>query len=162
MKRRLALLLLATAAFAATEPEKNAPANNAGAPKTPAKPATQSPVTAPAKKPEPAPAAKVEGMEVARSSKGFLGVALVGGCFRITFYDANRKPVAADVTSASLRWTVKYQPKPERTLLVPAGDGRSLASPFVVRPPLAFRLNISLFVEGREEPSEIYQIDFRG
>src|SRR5436305_917595 len=47
---------------------------------------------------------KIEGMEIKRGS-GFMGIAVVGGNFKITFYDAKKKPVPVppEIARAALR-----------------------------------------------------------
>ena len=129
-------------------------------------------LAAPAAATVPAPAAKVaeppkiEGMEVARAGGGYLGVAIVGGTFKISFYDAKRKPVQADVSRALLRWDPKYKQGAERVVLTLGADGKSLASAKTIRPPYAFKLFITLLKNeaGTEDASagEVLVVDFRG
>ncbi len=104
------------------------------------------------------PMGKIEGIEIARGT-GFIGLQLVGGTFRLSFYDAKKKPVAPDVTRANLRWNVKYQSLPERAVLNP--DGTALTSAKVVKPPYAFTLFIILVKgEGDDAPVENFTVDF--
>jgi len=110
-----------------------------------------------AKKEEPP---KIEVMEIGRGAKGFLGLQVVGGNFKLSFYDAKKKPVAPDVVRAVLRWTPNYKPGTEIYVLG-AGDGKSLSAPKTVRAPYSFKLFMSLFVEGEENPVESYVVDFR-
>ena len=125
----------------------------------PAGPKAATPAT-PASKDE---APKIEGQEIKRGDR-YLGIAVVGGNFKLTFYDSKKKPMAPEVARAALRWRASYQPADERAVLTPAGDGKSLSSAKVVKPPLSFKLYIVLIpAEGSEESaSESYQIDFRG
>ena len=119
----------------------------------------------PAKKPEakkPDPVPTIEGITLERGSR-FLGIAVVDGNFRLSFYDEKKNPVAPDVSHAALRWPVKYQPMEERTVLNPAADGLSLTSPKIVRPPLIFKLYIALAnPAGSEIQGETFVVDFRG
>ncbi len=124
-------------------------------------------LAAPTKKPAPAapsaPAAekpKIEGIEVARAGGGYLGVALANGGFAIAFYDAERKPIAANVSTAFLRWPVTYKNSDEHVTLQLSSDGRTLFSPFNVRPPHTFRLFVSLFVDGKTDAVEAYTVQF--
>lgn len=139
-----------------TPPAKAAPA----APKTAAKPATPSPTPAKtSKKEEP----KIAGMAVARGERGYLGVAIKGGVFNISFYGKDKKPVPVDVSAAALRWPVHYQPNDERAYLTPSSDGKSLTSDRVVKPPYSFKLYITLLNatdDGQQTPVESYIIDF--
>jgi len=104
----------------------------------------------------------VVGTEIARAKGGFLGLALEDGHFKLSFYNAKKKPIPVDVARAALRWSVHYQPNDERTVLLPSGDGLSLGSPKTVRPPLSFQLHIGLFAEGSDDAVESYVIDFHG
>jgi hypothetical protein len=108
---------------------------------------------------------KVEGVEVKRSSgTGYFGVELVNGNFKITFYDAKRKVIAAPMNRAALRWPVNYRPADERTVLNLSGDGKSLTSAKVVKQPYQFKLYITFLADGADESgpgSESYVVDFR-
>ena len=114
----------------------------------------------PPKKEEP----KIEGVEVPRGEKGFLGVQIVNGAFKISFYDAKKKPAAVDVARAVLRWDPKYKVGQERVVLNVDSDGKSLSSPKPIRPPYNFKLFITLIKEATEKEDnvgETYVIDFR-
>jgi hypothetical protein len=107
---------------------------------------------------------KIEGMEIARPNGKYLGIRIVDGVFRLTFYNEKRKPIAPDVTRAALRWDAKYKAGDERTVLNPGGDENSLTSSKVVRPPLTFKLYITLLAtaaDGTDVAVENYPIDFR-
>jgi hypothetical protein len=112
-----------------------------------------------AKEPEAMPT--ISGIEIQRPNGAFLGLQIVGSNFVLTFYDSNKKKMAADVMRATLRWPVKYQPNNERTVLNPGGDPSSLTSPMPVRPPHNFKVFMSLFVEGHDDPVESYVVDYR-
>lgn len=128
-------------------------------------PTATSPKAAPAdaaKKKEDA-MGKVEGVEVKRGS-GYFGVELVGGNFKITFYDAKRHVIAAPVNRAALRWPVNYRPADERTVVNVSADGKSLSSSKAVKPPYVFKLFITFLADGADEAgagTETYSIDFR-
>jgi hypothetical protein len=117
-----------------------------------------------AKKAEPP---QIRGVEVARAGKGFLGVQIVDGTFKLSFFDEQKKPVAPDAVRAVLRWDPKYKVGKERVLLTADGDGVSLSSPRTIRPPYQFKLFITLIKEAKETPDtdepvgESYTIDFR-
>lgn len=106
---------------------------------------------------------KVEGIEVKRGS-GYFGVQLVGGNFKITFYDAKRHVIPAPVNRAALRWPVNYRPADERTVANISSDGKSLTSSKTVKPPYLFKLFITFLADGADEAgpgTETYSIDFR-
>jgi len=117
------------------------------------------------KKTEPAEKEyKIEGVEVPRGARGFLGVQIVSGAFKISFYDSKKKPIPADVNRALLRWDPKYKVGQERLVLTASEDGKSLTSPKPIRPPYLFKLFITLTKDASEtaEPvGETYVIDFR-
>lgn len=125
-------------------------------------PADATKVPLAAKKEEPA---RIEGIEVARAGGGFLGVAIVEGTFKISFYDDKKKPVKANVVRALLRWDPKGKIGQERVVLNLSADGKALTSPRTIRPPYVFKLFITLLQEAVEsaEPvaGESYTIDFR-
>lgn len=117
--------------------------------------------TAPGKK---APEPKIEGMEVSRGEVGYLGVAIVGGQFKITFYDKKKAPVVADVHRALLRWDPKYKQGQERVVLNLTEDGKALTAPKAIRPPYTFKLFITLMKKsetGEDKATETYTIDYR-
>jgi hypothetical protein len=115
-----------------------------------------------AKKPAPPePELKIPGMTVARANGGFLGILVEDGKFKISFYDAKKKPAPVDVARATARWPVHYKVFDERTVLNPSADGTALTSPKFVRPPYIFKLYLSLIAEGSEDAVETYVIDFR-
>jgi hypothetical protein len=105
---------------------------------------------------------EVEGVEIARANGTFLGLAVRNNNFVLGFYDEEKKPVRADMVSATLRWPVRYQPNDERTVLRVGGDGTVLTSGFVIRQPHSFRVTILLFAEGRQDSAETYTVEYRG
>ena len=107
------------------------------------------------------PPAKIDGVVVARGA-GFLGVEIDGGHFKVSFYDAKKKPVSPDVTSAVLRWKVNYQPDLEHTMLTPGGGVNSLTSEKVIRQPYSFKLTLLLLKgEGDAASTETFLVDFQ-
>ena len=110
-----------------------------------------------AKKKEEAPE-KIEGIEIPRGD-GFMGIQLVGGTFKLSFYDAKKKPVTPDVTRANLRWKVRYQSLPEQTVL--NLDSNALTSAKVVKPPYSFSLAITLIKDDSDAAAtENFTVDF--
>jgi hypothetical protein len=137
--------------------------------------ATAAAATGPAKSPTPLtqavapagkkeePMGKVEGVEVKRGT-GYFGVALIGGGFKITFYDAKRHVVPPPFNRAALRWPVNYRPSDERTVLNLSEGGKALTSAKIVKPPYVFKLFITFLADGVDETAggtESYTIDFR-
>lgn len=102
---------------------------------------------------------KISGVEIPRG-RGFMGIELVNSTFKLSFYDAKKKPVAPDATRASLRWSPKTQSLPERAVL--NLDGNALTSPKVIKPPYTFSLAITLIKgEGDDAPTENFSVEFR-
>lgn len=97
---------------------------------------------------------KIEGMEIARGG-GFMGLQIVNGTFKLSFYDAKKKPVAPNVARAAFRWAVSYQKQPERSILSPGGGANSLVSDKTVKPPYSFKLFITLF----KTDADAYAVD---
>ncbi len=123
-----------------------------------AKAATKAPA-----KPEEKPG-KIDGMEIPRGAKGFLGIEVKDGMFKLSFYDAKKKPVAADMDRAALRWDAKYKVGEERLVLTPGPDGKALTAGKNIRPPYNFKLFITLIREakdGQDAVNESHVIDFR-
>ena len=108
---------------------------------------------------------QIEGIVVPRGTLGFMGVQIVNSTFKISFYDAKRKPVKADVTRALLRWDSKARSGSERVMLNLSDDGKSLGSSRNIRPPYLFKLFITLLKDsaaGEEAAGETHVVDFRG
>lgn len=157
--------LLAVAVVRADTPAPKAdakPASGASS-TTAATPGAKPGTAAPAKKKLEPPPAKIDGLTIERTAGGFLGLTLVGGNFRLGFYDAKKKPMTPDVDRAALRWPVHYRPADERTVLNLAGDGVSLSSEKIVKPPYNFKLFITLLKgdSSDDKPAETYSVDFR-
>jgi hypothetical protein len=144
-------------------PEKTAPKPASDAPS--AKKAAPDKAKAPAGKKTDAKKdtkpGKIDGMEIARTNGGFLGLAIVDGNFRLKFYNAEKKPTAPDVSSVVLRWPVNYQRTDERATLTPTSEENVFSSEKVVRPPFTLRLNMTLFKDGADEQTaENYIVEF--
>ncbi len=120
----------------------------------------------PAQAATPAPTAEADGtiagMTIARANGHFLGLEVADNVFKLTTYNAHKKPEKTEITSAVLHWPVHYQPNEERTMLTASDDGTFLTSEKAVRAPLSFKLYIALFVAGTPDPVESYVVDFRG
>lgn len=146
------------AAPATAKPASNAPATKVATPRTPAAvPAHTEP-----KKPSMAPA--IEGIEIQRGDRGYLGLTIEKGGFKMTFYDREKMPVTPDVALVALRWPVNYQKSDERTTLLPSPDGKAMVSEKIVRPPFSFKVYMTLLKDntpGADPGAESYVIDFR-
>lgn len=105
----------------------------------------------------------IEGTAIKRSvGDGWLGLQIRDGNFRMTFYNAKKKPVDADKSSAVLRWSVHYQPNDERTELTGTDNAAVLASSYTVKAPYSFKLHIALLPAASDGSVEGYIIDFSG
>jgi len=113
------------------------------------------------------PAAKVKneipGKTIPRANGGFLGLEIdANSNFKLSFYDKDKAPVAADLSLATIRWHASNTKSIEFVGLTPGGDGKSLASPRVIRRPWTFNLTILLFAAGNNDPAESYTVDYSG
>jgi hypothetical protein len=108
-------------------------------------------------------AAKIPGQTIDRDGGGYLGLELVNGTFKLSFYDLKKKKIPADRAMAIARWLVKYNKSgDERCLLNLSSDGNSLVGSKNVRAPYSFKLYLTLFKEAAEDAPAVenYIIDF--
>jgi hypothetical protein len=113
------------------------------------------------------PAAKVKheipGVTIPRANGGFLGLQIDSNSnFKLSFYDKDKAPVAADLSLATIRWHSSNTKSIGFVGLTPGGDGKSLTSPQVIRRPWSFSLAILLFAAGSNDPAESYTVDYSG
>jgi hypothetical protein len=113
------------------------------------------------------PAAKVKheipGMTIPRANGGFLGLEIDSNSnFKLSFYDKDKAPVAADLSLATIRWHSSNTKSIEFVGLTPGCDGKCLSSPRVIRRPWTFSLSILLFAAGSNNPAESYTVDYSG
>ncbi len=133
------------------------------APKKPAAGTTKpSPTPAPAPS---APAAEEEpvlpGTVIARPGGGFLSLSLDGIHFKLSFYDAKKKPVAADAVRATARWNPVNKTGDVRSILNPGGEEHALTGNVPVRPPFVFKVYLTL-IGPDDKAMESHVVDFRG
>jgi hypothetical protein len=116
-------------------------------------------------RPAPAPAEEVEpvipGTVIARADGGFLSLTLEGIHFKLSFYDAKKKPVEADAIRAIARWDPVNKAGEERSILNPAEQGKALKGNVPVRPPYVFKVYLSL-IGAEDKVVESHVADFRG
>lgn len=96
-----------------------------------------------------------------REGKGFLGIEVVDYNYKLTFYDQDKKPVAADRPRALLRWASRSKSGDERYMLSVGNDPHALTSPRYVRPPYNFQLFITLLDDNPETSTQTYAIRFQ-
>ncbi len=102
----------------------------------------------------------IVGVTIARSNGKFLGLSIENGGFKLAFYDAKKKPVAADVARAALRWNPKRTKGEERVVLLPSDDGKALSFGKFVQPPRIFKVYVTLQSEDGTA-GEHYVVDYR-
>jgi hypothetical protein len=114
------------------------------------------------KKPEELP--KIPGTTIPRANGNLLGLEVVGGVFKLTFYDKKHKPMAVDVTRATARWPNMKTALPSQFRTVLNGSGTALVGQNPVSPPYAFNVFLTLLQgEGEEAKAvETYTVPFRG
>ncbi len=93
---------------------------------------------------------KITGIAIPRASGGFLGLEIVGGNFKVSFYDTKKKPVPVDVARATARWDNKQKLGSDFTVLNAASDNMSLVGAKFVRPPYKFIVFLTLLNEAGE------------
>ena len=96
------------------------------------------------------------GVNVAREGGGWMNVEAAENRLTLRFFDAEKKLVAPDIERASAR--VVYPGREDRRVVLNR-EGDSLRSPATVRPPLVFRLHLSLFRDGSAQ-SESYVVRY--
>lgn len=160
--------LFAQAALPAAAPAKaTKPGPAAPAPvktnKTPAAPGAKTDAKKDDKKKEEEKEGKITGQTIARANGTFLGLEVVGGNFKLSFYDKKKKPMAVDMDRASFRWVIPGKADNERAVLTPGGDGKSMTAGKYVKPPYNFKVFIALVKgEGENAHTESFTVDFRG
>lgn len=109
-----------------------------------------------------APLPKIPGITIVRPNGNLLGLEVVEGKFKLTFYDKKHKPMAMDVTRATARWPDKRASGDSRTVL--NGTGTALVGAKYVNPPYAFNVYLTLLQgEGDEAKAvENYTVQLRG
>ncbi len=158
----VACVLFATSLMSA----QTAPAAKPAETKTPAvKAAPAAKKAAPAKKAgEKEELPKIPGAVIERANGTKLGLEIVGGKFKLSFYDKKHKLMAIDVTRATARWpnTRTNTPSDFRTVL--NGSGTALVGERTVTPPLVFNVFLTLLLgEGESAKAvEHYTVPVRG
>lgn len=151
-------LMQAQTTPAAKPADPRAPAAKA----TPAKPAPgkAAPAKPEAKKEEELP--KIPGTVIVRPNGTKLGLEVVGGNFKLTFYDKKHKPMPLDVTRATARWPNPRSPGDNRTVL--NGSGTSLVGARPVVPPFNFKVYLTLLQGDGDEAKAVenYTVPFKG
>ena len=159
-------LMQAQTPAAARPADPKAPALEATAPKSPgtkaapAAPAKTTPAKKDEKKKEEEP--KIPGMTIARPNGTFLGLEVVGGNFKLSFYDKKKKAMTVDVTRATARWPNPRARGDNRTVLNVSGTALVGQKPVV--PPFNFNVYLTLLQgEGEEAKAvENYTVAFKG
>jgi hypothetical protein len=121
-----------------------------------------------AAKPAPAPAAPAEEVEpvipgtvITRADGGFLSLTVEGIHFKLSFYDAKKKPIEANAIRAIARWDPVNKAGEVRSILNPTDDGKALKGNVPVRPPYVFKVYLSL-IGAEDKVLESHVVDFRG
>lgn len=130
------------------------------APAAKAAPTKAAPAKKDEKKKEELP--KIPGTVINRPNGNFLSLEVVGGNFKLTFYDKKHKPMAVDVTRATARWPNPRSPGDNRTVL--NGSSTFLVGARPVIPPFNFNVYLTLLQgEGDEAKAvENYTVPFKG
>lgn len=122
------------------------------APAKPAAPAAKKSKAKPAEAPKPEEP-KIPGTVITRSNGTFLGLEVVGGNFKLSFYDAKKKPMAPDVTRASARWPNPRASGDSRCILNPSGNALIGNKPAL--PPYTYNVYLTLLQGEGEEAKAV-------
>jgi hypothetical protein len=106
---------------------------------TPPKPKTTKPAPAPAEE-----EIKIEGLEITRANGTFLGLTVEGPRLVLKFYGKDKKPAPIDVARAAARWDPLNKTGDERSIMNPNEANTALISTPVVKPPLVFKVYLTL------------------
>lgn len=87
----------------------------------------------------------IPGVVLTRPDGRFLGVETEGMSMKVTFYDAEKKPEAADVIRITARW---QDGRPRNTVLLPSGGETLVSPPHLTRP---FSYIVYLALVGADE-----------
>lgn len=96
---------------------------------------------------------KIPGQTIERGDGTYLGIGLDGNQFKLTFYDAKKKPMKPNVTRAAARWPNIRGSGDNRTVLNPSPDGMALMGVKIVLPPYNFNLYLTL-LQGEGDNAE--------
>jgi hypothetical protein len=119
--------------------------------------------SAAAKKPDAKAKNEIPGVTIPRTNGGFLGIQIdENSNFKLSFYDKDKAPVAADLSLATVRWHSSNTKSIAFVGLTPGCDGQCLTSPRVIHRPWTFNLTILLFAAGSNDPAESYTVDYSG
>jgi hypothetical protein len=141
----LALLFTASVMSAqAPAPVAPAPAKPVETKAAPAKTADPKAAKTPAKKDEKKKEVepKIPGVNIARPDGTWLGLEVVDGQFKLSFYDKKKKPAAVDVTRAIAAWPNPRGPGDNRTVLNVTGTALVGQKPVI--PPFTFIVRLTL------------------
>jgi hypothetical protein len=115
-------------------------------------------------RPRPPVAAEEEpsvvGLEIARASGGYLGVALEGLSLVVRFYNAEKKPAVSDAARAAIWWDPVNKAGVQRTIMTRTPDLLALRSPALLRPPHVYTVSVTLVREDGET-IEIHLVDLK-
>ncbi|HRI82290.1 MAG TPA: hypothetical protein PLF88_07630 [Opitutaceae bacterium] len=101
----------------------------------------------------------IPGVTLTRADGTFLGLEVVNGNFKLTFYDKKKKPARANVARATARWNANQKTGQDFTVLNPSGDTALVGTKFV-RPPYNFIVFLVLLNEAGDVV-ENYQVNMR-
>ncbi len=104
----------------------------------------------------------IPGTSVKRENGTWIGLEVVGGNFKLSFYDKKKKTMTPDISRASARWPNPRAPGDNRTMLNPSGNALVGAKP--VLPPFTFNVYLT-FLQGEGDEAkavESFVIPFRG
>ena len=100
------------------------------------------------------------GVNLERDHGGWLNVVVQDDQFVISFYNAKKEPVTADLHHGLVRYAYSENGS-DRTVLRRSADGKTLISPHEVTPPDIFRVHLALFHEGADDLAETHAFSYK-
>ncbi len=115
-----------------------------------------------AKPPDAKPELPKTGVNLARPAGGWINVKVAGNRFELSFFDVEKKTVAADRTGGIVRYLYAEKRIQPPAPLNRSDDGQKLVTPAKIRPPHVFHVHIVLRSENAGEPDESYNFRYPG
>ena len=106
----------------------------------------------------------IPGTTINRANGTFLGLEVIDGNFKLSFYDKKHKLMTVDVTRATARWPNMKSATPGQFRTVLNGSGTALVGQRAVQPPYTFNVFITLLQgEGDDAKAvENYTVPLKG
>lgn len=102
------------------------------------------------------------GVNLTRHAGGWINVEVADNRFVLSFFDAEKKLVAADRPGGVVRYVYTARENKPPAPLARSEDGQKLVTPAKIRPPHVFHVHIVLRGERPEDADESYNFRYPG